>query len=151
MFNFFKKNKSLAHNSKKVKKWHKEHEKLGECAMNIVNSYEKNNLSQTRKHLVKLQDMAFGHLMDEDLTFFELSEKAEASDLEENQEIIDAMKEFRRSFLDVKSALIHFLIKYTNPENELDEEFKQSLDAIIEALVNRIEFEENNLYVLINN
>ena len=151
MFNFFKKKKSLAHNSKKVKKWHKEHEKLSGCAMDIVDAYEKKDLDQTRKHLLKLQDMAFGHLMDEDLTFFELLEKAEASDIQENQEIIDAMKEFRRSFLDVKSALIHFLIKYTNPENELDEEFKQTLDAIIEALVNRIEFEENNLYVLINN
>jgi hypothetical protein len=151
MFNFFKKNKSLANNSKKVKKWHKEHEMLGECAVNIVKAYEKKDLNLTRKHLVKLQDMAFSHLMDEDLTFFELLEQAEASDLQENQEIIDAMKEFRRSFLDVKSALIHFLIKYTNPENELDEEFKKTLDAIIEALVNRIEFEENNLYLLINN
>ncbi len=151
MFNFFKKNNNLAKNSKKVKKWQKEHQALGKCAGDIVASYDKKDFKQTRKHLTKLQDMAFGHLMDEDLTFFELIEKIEEKDLEENQEIVDAMKEFRRSFLDVKSALIHFLIKYTNPDSELDETFKETLDAIIKALVARIEFEENNLYVLINN
>jgi len=151
MFNFLKKDKVLAKNSKKVKKWKKEHQQLVECATNIVSSYEKSDLKSTRKHLKKLEEIAFDHLMDEDITFFELLKKVKEKNLSEDREIIVAIDEFRNSFVGVKGVLIDFLLKYTNPEVELDDSFKETLDVIIDALTERISFEENNLYVLINN
>ena len=139
--------KDISHNSKKVKKWQKEHQKLGEYAGKIIAAYDKKDLKQTRKLLIKFKDMALAHLMDEDETFFKLLNKAEAKD----QHIIDKIKEFRTSFTNVKVVLFTFLTHYTNPQNELDITFKETLDQIILALTDRIGFEEQNLYRLINN
>ena len=60
------------------------------------------------------------------------------------------MKEFRATFIDTKKVLIHFFIHYTHESTVLDAHFKEQLDGIIGALVKRIEFEEKNLYTLIN-
>lgn len=145
MFNFFSK-ANISHSAKKVAKWSNEHRKLEELAGKIVAAYETEDYKASRKHLCKLQNIALKHLMDEDVTFFELMKNTD----EKDQRIIDSIKEFRKSFVDTKKALIRFFIIYTNPVNPLDARFKTTLDVIIDALVNRIEFEENNLYVLIN-
>ena len=150
MFEFlFKQNTNLSNNSRKVKKWQAEHRGLANQAVKVVDSYNNNEIKKARKHLDKLQDLALRHLMDEDVTFYELFKKAEKSDT--NEAIIKSIKEFRKSFIDTKKALFYFFIFYTDDKNPLDETFKEKLDGIIDALVNRIEFEENNLYVLINN
>ncbi len=86
--------------------------------------------------------------MDEDVTFSELFKKAEKSNTD--QTILEAIKEFRKSFIDTKKVLIRFFIHYTDPNVELDSNFIETLKAIIDALVQRIEFEEKNLYIMIN-
>lgn len=150
MFGFlFNKDKDLSNNSRKVKKWQAEHRGLAKQAVKVVESYNNDDKIKARKQLDKLQDLALKHLMDEDVTFYELFKKAEKT--ESNEKIIQAMAEFRKSFTDTKKALFYFFIFYTDEKNPLDEVFKEKLDGIINALVNRIEFEETNLYVLIDN
>ena len=86
--------------------------------------------------------------MDEDVTFSELFKKAESTNTD--KVIVDAMREFRKSFIGIKKVLIHFFIHYTDPDVVLDDIFIMKLKEIIDALVQRIEFEETNLYILIN-
>jgi len=149
MFDFiFNRKKDLAHNSKKVKKWQAEHKALAKLAVNTVSYYENNNLKKAKKELGRLQSVALNHLMDEDVTFSELFKKADSTNTD--KVIVEAMKEFRKSFIDTKKVLIHFFIHYTDPNVSLDEAFIIKLKGIIDALVQRIEFEETNLYVLIN-
>jgi len=146
---FFRQNKDLSNNSRKVKKWQAEHRALANQAVKVVEAYDNDDKKKARKHLNKLQDLALKHLMDEDVTFYELFKKAEKS--KSNEKIIQSMQEFRKSFIDTKKALFYFFIFYTDEKNPLDEVFKEKLDGIIAALVSRIEFEESNLYILINN
>lgn len=145
MFDFlFHHHKDLAHYHGKVKKWEGEHKHLAQEAMAVVEYYEKQDMKKAKKHLVKLQSLALNHLMDEDVTFSDLFKKAE--DTETDQAIVASMKEFRKTFIDTKKVLIRFFIHYTDPNTELDAKFKAQLDAIIQALVKRIEFEEKTLY-----
>ena len=149
MFDFiFNRKKDLAHNSKKVKKWQAEHKAMATHAVKTVELYEKNDLKKAKKQLIKLQSVALNHLMDEDVTFSELFKKAENTNTDKH--ILEAIKEFRKSFIDTKKVLIHFFIHYTDPNVELDAVFIEKLKGIIDALVQRIEFEETNLYVMIN-
>ena len=149
MFDFlFNRKKDLAHQSKKVKKWQAEHKALATLAVNTVSYYENNNLKKAKKELGRLQSVALNHLMDEDVTFSELFKKADNTNTD--KVIVEAMKEFRKSFIDIKKVLIHFFIHYTDPKVVLDDIFIIKLKGIIDALVQRIEFEETHLYVLIN-
>ena len=149
MFDFiFNRKKDIAHNSKKVKKWQAEHKALATHAVKTVQYYENNELKKAKKQLIKLQSVALNHLMDEDVTFSELFKKADKTYTD--QHIVESMKEFRRSFIDIKKVLIHFFIHYTDPSVELDSTFIEKLKGIIDALVQRIEFEEKNLYILID-
>ncbi len=149
MFDFiFNRKKDIAHNSKKVRKWQAEHKALATHAVKTVQYYENNELKKAKKQLIKLQSVALNHLMDEDVTFSELFKKADSTYTD--QHIVESMKEFRRSFIDIKKVLIHFFIHYTDPSVELDSVFIEKLKGIIDALVQRIEFEEKNLYILID-
>ena len=149
MFGFlFHHHDDLMHNKRKVKKWEGEHKALAQTAMTVVKHYDNNDMAKSKKHLVKLQNLALNHLMDEDVTFFELFKKADGSDVD--KEIMVSIKEFRSTFIDTKKVLIHFFIHYTDKNTVLDAHFKEQLDGIIGALVERIEFEEKNLYTMIN-
>ena len=150
MFNIiFKQNKDLSKNSKKVKQWQSEHRIMANYALKVVEHYEQNNLKKAKKELLKLQKISLHHLMDEDVTFFELIGKAK--DTQKDQAVVKAMAEFSKSFRDVKKAIFNFFDHYITFENPLDTDFKETLDVIINALVQRIEFEETNLYALIDN
>ena len=149
MFGFlFHHHDDLIHNKGKVKKWEGEHKALAKEAMEVVKFYDNNNMVKAKKHLIKLQNLALNHLMDEDVTFSDLFHKADNS--ETDRKIMESMKEFRATFIDTKKVLIHFFIHYTDESTVLDAHFKEQLDGIIGALVKRIEFEEKNLYTLIN-
>lgn len=149
MFDFiFNRKREISHNSKKVRRWQTEHKAMAKHAVKTVQYYENNELKKAKKQLGKLQSVALNHLMDEDVTFTELFKKAEKSNAD--QTILEAIREFRKSFIDTKKVLIHFFIHYTDPRVELDTAFIEKLKGIIDALVQRIEFEEKNLYIMIN-
>ncbi len=132
--------------SKNVKQWEKEHRQLENLAGAIIGAYDKGDVKETRKQLGKLKDVALNHLMNEDLTFYEMKRKVGNKD----KDVFSAMAEFETSFREVKLVLIKFLDHYSNPEVDLDEEFKTTFDVIVGVLVERIQFEESNLYVLLD-
>jgi len=140
-----KSDKSIEQNAKVVNKWKREHRKLEKYAGKVISMYDENRPKQAKKYLNKLELLALNHLMHEDVTFFDLEKTAKRQDTH----IVDAMKEFRRSFSGTKKVLFHFFFYYTSPKTVLDETFREKFDGIVGALVQRIEFEEGNLYAMI--
>ena len=132
--------------SKKVVQWEKEHHQLKKLAGLIIGAYDNKDFKETKKQLNKLKDVALNHLMGEDITFYEM--KREVGDKE--KDVFDAVSEFETSFREVKIVLIKFLDHYSRPEVELDQEFKETFDTIVGVLVARIEFEEANLYAMLD-
>ncbi len=149
MFSFFGGNKDIAQNSKKVKQWHNEHQAIVKYAVEILNAYEYNDIKKVKKILKKLNIDATNHLMDEDNTFMDIMEKAKEQ--ESDQKIVQQIIEFRKSFRNTKMVLFQFFAKYSNPQATFDDNFKNEFTAIVDALGARIGFEEDNLYVLLNN
>lgn len=140
-----KSDKNIEKNSKVVKRWKNEHRKLEIYAGKVISYYDGNDTKKAKKYLNKLELLALNHLMDEDVTFFDLEKMAK----EKDEKILNAMLEFRRSFSGTKKVLFHFFFYYTSPKTNLDETFREKFDGIVNALVQRIEFEEANLYTMI--
>ncbi len=147
MFGLFKKESdNIQQNSKTVKRWLKEHDRIKKYAILTLEHYNNDDHKAAKKSLSKLEDAALEHLMDEDNKIFELLDKAKKSD----EDLVEELLVFRSSFRDVKHALVHFLITYSHPQKVLDDQFKQQLEGIIQAVVDRIEFEESRLYPLLS-
>jgi len=141
----FWKDKGIEYNAKLVRRWENEHRKLEKYAGIVMEAYDKGDIKKAKKVLNKLELLALNHLMDEDVTFYDMSKKAKATDTK----VLAAMKEFRHSFFDTKKVLFHFFFYYTDPKTELDDTFRTKFDGIVDALVKRIAFEESNLYTMI--
>ncbi len=130
-------------NQKLVKQWKREHEEMVAFANKIILSYSLGDKTSLRKELVGLRKLAVEHLMQEDIELFKLLRKSK--DLEDEME--DLIKEFTETFRDTKSTLLNFLREYTRENSQLDKKFFDTFNNIVEVLSKRIEFEENNLYL----
>ena len=130
---------------KLVKQWIKEHKLIVKLATDIIEDYSKKDLKKTKKDLKKLEDIALEHLMTEDIEFFKLLE-----DKEVEGDTEASVKEFTSSFTDTKLLLMRFLVKYTQDDIELDDEFFETFNTIVGVLAERIKFEEENLYEKLN-
>jgi len=129
-------------NRKLVEKWEKEHENLVVLGNKVIAEYVKGNKTKTKTYLQQFVDQAMDHLTSEDIEMFKL---LRSSNLDDRK--IDAMiDDFQRSFKDTKMTLMKFLSMYVKPETELDEEFFDTFQKIMEILAQRIEYEESNLY-----
>ncbi len=146
MFSFFS-NKDITRNKKLVKKWSKEHQNLVEYATKVISSQNDKKPLKTKKYMGKLTDVALQHLMHEDIKFRELLDQA--TDNQVN--VINSINEFRDTFCDAKKELFRFLTKYTKDDAVYDEHFDKSFGEIVGVLTQRIEYEEKNLYSLLNN
>jgi hypothetical protein len=113
-----------------------------ELAHHVLAEYAKGNHAKSKKYLKDFSKVAMDHIVNEDLTFFNLTRNNELNDLHTEKMI----KEFKNSFGDTKETLMKFLGKYTLPGTPLDEEFFDTFNAIVKILGERIEYEESNLY-----
>lgn len=147
MFSWFKKNTIISNNTTKIEQWKEEHKQMIKLFDDVLLSYNDNNIEETKKSLLLLNQIVLRHLLDEDITFAELIKFAKRSD----PKIVDQIQEFRFSFRGVKVALLKFLTKYNTPEETLDKDFLPTLQNIIDSLKKRIGFEETNLYIQLNN
>jgi ribonucleotide reductase beta subunit family protein with ferritin-like domain len=128
-----------------VKKWKKEHEQIVVLAHKVIAEYSKNNPEGAKKELKALNDIAVDHLMDEDIEFYRrLKDSGKLDSLTEK-----LIKEFVATFKGTKMALMDFLTKYTRPEAVLDDEFFKKFNELVEVLGERIAFEEENLYSIL--
>ncbi len=154
MFGLFgkKTDADLAHHSRDVQQWRREHDALKKQAGKIAEAVGKGKTEKARNELKKLETLALQHLMSEDIRFYEMKKAVEAvtETTPEDRVILEAMKEFEESFRDTKQVLIRFFSHYKKPETPLDEQFEKDFGAIVNALVARIDFEESTLYEMMD-
>jgi len=131
----------LSKNEKLVKKWKLEHQEIGNLAGKVIESYENNNLEDTKKYLNSLKDLVIEHLMQEDLTFHNLLKHSTI-----NIDTIEHIQDFRETFKGTKTALMNFISKYASADTELDDKFLIAFKGLVRLVVERINYEENNLY-----
>jgi hemerythrin len=130
---------------KLVSKWSDEHQEIVRLAGAVVHAYTVHDEKKAKKALTDLSGLASSHFMDEDLEFFKLKRtKKIPADVEAS------ITEFVEGFKKTKLSLMTFLAHYSHPDTELTPEFFEEFNGIIEAVAGRIEFEENNLYELLN-
>ncbi len=131
-------------NQKLVRQWIKEHKLIVKLATSIIENYTAHDIEKTRKDLKKLEDVALEHLMMEDIEFYKLLKENEKEKVDAETEKL--VKEFTKSFTDTKLVLMKFLVRYTQDDIDLDEDFFETFNAIVAVLAERIKFEEENLY-----
>ena len=135
----------LSKNQKLVKKWTKEHEQIVVLATKVIGEYSKNNHSNAKSALKKLNTLAVNHVMNEDIEFYKLlKDKKRMTTVNQG-----SVKEFTTSFKSTKVALMNFLSKHTREDAILDDAFLSSFTDLVGVLGERIEFEENNLYSIL--
>ncbi len=137
----------LSKNQKLVKKWEKEHEQIVVLAHKVIAAYSKNDHDATKKELEALNVLAVDHLMDEDIQFYRLLKDQKRVD-DHTERLVG---EFTHTFRNTKNDLMRFLTHHTRPEAVLDDEFFDNFNAIVGVLADRITFEEENLYIKLNN
>ena len=127
---------------KMVKRWKKEHENLVILGNKVIAEYVKGNHEKSKMYLKQFVDQAMDHLMSEDIEMFKLLRSSNPED----QKIEKMIEDFQHSFKDTKTTLMKFLAIYVKPETELDDQFFETFQKIMEILAQRIEYEESNLY-----
>jgi hypothetical protein len=132
----------MNNNQKLVKKWHDEHSHIVELATKIIGSYEVNEPIKAKKYMQELESLTIGHLMQEDIAFYNLLKDSHSISKETEKHI----KEFKESFKGVKVALMNFLKKYSHKDTPLDTEFMIAFKEIVGTVAGRINYEEKNLY-----
>ena len=133
-------------NQKNVRKWEKEHIVIVDLAMKIIEQYNNNDKTRAKKTLKKLSDLVIDHVMDEDLVFYRLLKREDCLDKKTRAMV----NEFTTSFKSTKILLMNFLYDYANSSRELDSNFFKVFNDIVGAVAQRIEFEEKNLYDVLN-
>ena len=132
----------LSKNEKIVKAWKIEHKEIGELTGKIIDSYDNKNLDETKKHLKSLKYLIVEHLMQEDLAFYNLLKNSKNLD----STTVEHIRDFRETFKGTKTALMNFISKYALEETKLDNNFLISFKGLVRLVVERINYEENNLY-----
>jgi hemerythrin len=136
----------LTKNQKLVRKWTKEHEKIVLLINRVIAEYSKNNHAKAKKLLTALNNLVVDHVTDENIEFYKLL-KDEKRLSPKNKHYTE---EFIETFADVKKDLMKFLTKYTRKEVPLDDEFFETITAISEILLDRIQYEESKLYAILD-
>ena len=136
----------LSKNQKLVKKWKKEHEKIVLLTHKVIAEYSKNNHKKAKKVLTSLNNLVIDHVTDENIEFYKLLNDKDRLTHKNKKHT----EEFINTFKDVKMTLMQFLTKYTRDETPLDDNFFTTLNKLTEVLVERIKFEESNLYSILD-
>lgn len=136
----------LSKNQKLIKKWTKEHEKIVLLIHNVLAEYSKNNHKNAKKELILLNHLVIDHVTDENIEFYKLLKDKNRVSIKNRK----YTEEFVATFKDMRLDLMKFLTHYTKKETPLDDKFFDTLNEIAEILRERIDFEEENLYALLN-
>lgn len=141
MYLFSSKNQRLVH------KWTKEHKDILFHANQVLAEYANHNHKEAKKALFILNKVAMDHLMFEDIELYKLLKDKARVDVHTKK----LVKVFTRSFKKTKIVLMNFLMHYSKPNVILDDEFLSEFNKILDVVIARIEFEEENLYLILNN
>lgn len=136
----------LSKNQKLVRKWKAEHEEIVVLVHKVLAEYAKNNHRAAKKALIELNNVVVDHVTDENIEFFRILKDKERYSLKNRE----ATEEFVSTFKDMRLDLMRFLTHYTKKKSVLDDEFFDTLNGIADVLSERIKFEEENLYYLLD-
>ncbi len=137
MFDLFaSKNKRL------VNKWQREHEEIVTLAGKVITTYAQEEYTQAKKYLKELNSLTVDHVMNEDIEFFKMMHE----DGEIDKETEEMIKDFVQGFKKTKLSLINFLGHYAKIDIPLDEHFFREFNELVEAIKERIHFEETRVY-----
>ena len=136
----------LSKNQKLVRKWTQEHEEIVILTNKVLGEYSKNRHKNAKKSLVKLNHILVDHVTHENIEFYKLLKDERRVSIKNRK----ATEEFVDTFKDMRLDLMKFLTHYTKKKTVLDEEFFNILNGIVDVLQERIDFEEKNLYSLLN-
>jgi len=136
----------LSKNQKLVRKWKAEHEEIVRLVHKVLAEYSKNKHRAAKKALVELNHIVVDHVTDENIEFFKLVKDKEGVSLKNRE----ATEEFVSTFKETRLDLMKFLTHHTKKKTVLDDEFFNTLTEIADVLTKRIEFEEENLYYLLD-
>lgn len=136
----------LSKNQKLVQKWTQEHEKIVLLIHKVLAEYSKNNHKNAKKALISLNHLVVDHVTHENTEFYKLLKDKKQVSMKNRK----ATEEFVSTFTEMRLDLMRFLTHYTKKETTLDDDFFTTLNEVSDVLRERIDFEEANLYTLLN-
>jgi hypothetical protein len=136
----------LSKNQKLVKKWTKEHEEIVLLIHKVLAEYSKNNHKNAKKALTSLNHLVIDHVTHENIEFYKLLKSKEGISMKNRK----STEEFVATFKEMRLDLMRFLTHHTKKETILDNDFFNTLNEVSDILRERIDFEEANLYSLLN-
>jgi len=129
-----------------VKKWKKDHKKIVLFTHQVIAEYSRNDHKKAKKKLVALNSLVIDHITHENIEFYNLLRDTNKLSLKKRKHI----EEFVATFKETKMELMNFLTKYSRDAAVLDDDFFKTLNELAEILIERINFEEKNLYSLLD-
>jgi len=146
MLSFLKKKTTngLKYETKLIKKFHKDHEKLIKLLTKIATAVEKSEDKKVRALLSQFKVEILSHFMEEDIKLYRYLKKY----YEENEEKKATIMLFQDGIKTIQSDIINFLDSYIKEDKEFDKVFQDRFKDIINAFGERIKTEESKLYPL---
>jgi len=136
----------LSKNQKLVRKWTTEHEEIVLLIHKVLGEYSKNNHKNAKRALISLNHLVIDHVTDENIEFYRLLKDKKRVSAKNRK----STEEFVSTFKDMRLDLMRFLTLYTKEKTILDDEFFDTLNEVADILRERIDFEEENLYTLLD-
>ena len=136
----------LSKNQKLVRKWTAEHEEIVLLIHKVLGEYSKNNHHTAKRALISLNNLVIDHVTDENIEFYRLLKDKKRVSAKNRK----STEEFVATFKDMRLDLMRFLTLHTKEETILDDNFFDTLNEIADILRERIDFEEENLYTLLD-
>ncbi len=133
---------SSTSSKKLVTKWKQEHQAIVASAGKVIQAYETDALDMLREEMDNLNGLTTDHLMDEDVEFYKFMMLEDSI----GSELVKLIEDFIETFEETKSALMDFLIKYTDSDASYNQDFIDTFKTIVGVLAKRIAYEEKTLY-----
>ena len=147
IFNFFNFKKGVPFDPKLIERFNNDHSKLVNIAVEIKHRAKDTKSPMLIKSLLKtLKNELFIHFIHEEKTLYKYLNALYKND-KDNKELV---QEFNSSMHDIQKVVEEFMEEYTSDRAIYNEKFISRFDKIIDALLKRIDTEENHLYSLYN-
>ena len=128
-------------NPKLIDNFKKEHRVLIAMFKRIHSNATNHNTEDVRADLKKFRLLLTGHLLKENQHLYSYLYKTLSDETS-----VDMVKDMKKEMDGIGSVVLSFIAKYSKHDSSIDEVFMKDLGEIGEALVSRIQNEEQHLY-----
>lgn len=120
----------------------KDHKKMSSIYVEIENAYHAGKAADIRRFLIEFKDLLTGHILKENISLYAYMKY----NLKNDPINYELMQSMQKEMGDIGRVVYRFLDKSTKSTAVYDVEFKREFDQIVNALVRRMQNEENQLY-----